>query len=67
MARASAPSMPTRRQIKAALEAVAQVHPGARIARVGPEGVNFEYPEGGAGSVALNRIDQLIEARHAKA
>lgn len=46
MARPSAPSMPTERQIQDAFKAVTLVHPDARIARVGPEGVTFEYPEG---------------------
>lgn len=46
MPRPSAPSMPTERQIQDAFKAVTLVHPGARIARVGPEGVTFEYPEG---------------------
>lgn len=45
MARPSAPSMPTERQIQEAHKAVALLSPGARIARVGPEGVTFEYPE----------------------
>lgn len=46
MSRRAAPSMPTQRQIHDALKAVTILHPGARIARVGPEGVTFEYPEG---------------------
>lgn len=46
MARPAAPSMPTERQIQDAFNAVALVHPGARIVRVGPEGITFEYPEG---------------------
>lgn len=46
MARRAAPSMPTERQIQDAFRAVSLVHPGARIARVGPEGITFEYPEG---------------------
>lgn len=46
MSRPSAPSMPTERQIHDAQKAVASINPGARIARVGPEGVTFEYPEG---------------------
>lgn len=50
MARPSAPSMPTERQIQDALKAVSSAHPGARIVRVGPEGVTFEYPEGRAAS-----------------
>lgn len=37
--------MPTERQIQEAHKAVATLHPGARIARVGPEGVTFEYPD----------------------
>jgi len=45
MARPSAPSMPTERQIQEAHKAVASLYPGARIARVGPEGVTFEYPD----------------------
>lgn len=52
MARPSAPSMPTERQIRDAAKAVATASPGARIARVGPEGVSFEYPEGRAGAGA---------------
>lgn len=46
MSRPSAPSMPTERQIQEAHKAVASLFPGARIVRVGPEGVTFEYPEG---------------------
>lgn len=46
MARPAAPSMPTERQIQDAHKAVTLLHPAARIARVGPEGVTFEYPEG---------------------
>ncbi|RWR14305.1 hypothetical protein [Paenirhodobacter populi] len=45
MSRPSAPSMPTERQIQEALKAVASLYPGVRIARVGPEGVTFEYPD----------------------
>lgn len=46
MSRPAAPSMPTERQIKDAHNTVAAIYPDARIARVGPEGVTFEYPEG---------------------
>lgn len=67
MARPFAPSMPTERQIQNAHKAVSQVYPGVRIARVGPEGVTFEYPDSGAGMLNMNRIDQMIEARRAKA
>lgn len=52
MARRSAPSMPTERQIQDAAKAVALVHPDARIARVGPEGITFEYPQGRAAAGA---------------
>ena len=45
MSRPSAPQMPTERQIQEAHKTVATLHPGARIARVGPEGVTFEYPD----------------------
>lgn len=67
MPRTAAPSMPTERQIRDALKAVALVHPDARIARVGPEGVTFEYPGNGMTAPNINRIDQLIEARRVKA
>lgn len=46
MSRPTAPSMPTERQIQEAHKIVASLNPGARIVRVGPEGVTFEYPEG---------------------
>lgn len=46
MSRPAAPSMPTERQIQDAHKVVAAINPGARIARVGPEGVTFDYPEG---------------------
>ncbi|CAM3154828.1 hypothetical protein PANO111632_05610 [Paracoccus nototheniae] len=45
MSRPSAPSMPTERQIQDAFKAVTLVNPGARIARVGPEGITFEHPD----------------------
>lgn len=49
MSKPSAPSMPTARQIEDAYKAVASVHRGARIARVGPEGITFEYPDATTG------------------
>lgn len=49
MPRPSAPSMPTARQIQEAHETVCALYPAARIARVGPEGVTFDYPEASAG------------------
>ena len=45
MSRPNAPSMPTEHQIKKAHETVVSLHPDARIASVGPDGVKFEYPE----------------------
>lgn len=49
MSRRPAPSLPTPDQIRKAFEAVAALSPGARIARVGPEGVTFEYPDASKG------------------
>lgn len=46
MSRTASPSMPTERQIAQAFKVVTTLHPNARIARVGPEGVSFEYPDG---------------------
>jgi hypothetical protein len=51
MSRSPAPSMPTERQIQEAHRAVTSLHPGARIERVGPEGVTFVYPEGKTGRI----------------
>ena len=45
LARPSAPSMPTERQIQDAHKTVASLYPGARIKRVGPGGVDFDYPD----------------------
>lgn len=45
MSRPGSPSMPTERQIQEAHKAVAALYPNARIARVGPEGVTFEYTD----------------------
>ena len=45
MSRRQAPSMPTEAQIKAAHQAVAKLHPEARIRSVGPDGVAFDYPD----------------------
>ena len=42
------PSLPTPKQIRAVHEAVAALHPGARIVKVGPEGVTFDYPDSSA-------------------
>lgn len=47
MARTPAPQMPTPKQIEDAHAAVCRLHPGARIVRVGPNGVEFEYPDRG--------------------
>jgi hypothetical protein len=45
MSRPAAPSMPTERQIKEAHEIVASLFPGARIKRVGPDGIEYDYPD----------------------
>lgn len=45
MTRPAAPSLPTARQIREAVKAVLDVCPDARVARVGPEGVTFRYPD----------------------
>lgn len=45
MARAGSPKMPTPHQIEEVHKAVTALHPGARIARVGPEGIEFTYPD----------------------
>ena len=44
MARPLAPSMPTPAQIEQAVAAVRQLHPEARVKRIGPDGVEFDYP-----------------------
>jgi len=45
MGRPSAPSMPTERQVIEAHKAVTAIHPKARIKSVGPDGVQFDYPD----------------------
>lgn len=45
MPRPSAPSMPTERQVADAHKAVTALHPNARIKSVGPDGVQFDYPD----------------------
>jgi len=47
MSKPASPSMPTRRQIAEAVEAVRELFPNARIAKVGPDGVEFAYPDVG--------------------
>ncbi len=37
--------MPTEKQIRDAVEVVTKLCPGARIVRVGPDGVEFDYPD----------------------
>lgn len=39
------PSLPTPKQIRDVHDAVSALHPGARIIRIGPEGLTFEYPD----------------------
>ena len=45
MSRPAAPSMPTERQIQDVYKAVAALQPDVRIKSVGPEGVEFDYPD----------------------
>jgi hypothetical protein len=40
-----APSLPTPKQIRDVHEIIAELYPGARIAKVGPEGITFIYPD----------------------
>lgn len=45
MSRTPAPAMPTEKQIRHADDIVRALHPGARIVRVGADGVTFAYPD----------------------
>lgn len=45
MSKPAAPSMPTKHQIEVAHNAVKALYPTARIKVVGPEGVQFDYPD----------------------
>lgn len=45
MPRPSAPSMPTERQVIEAHKTVTALHPKARIKCIGPDGVQFDYPD----------------------
>lgn len=47
MGRKASPSMPTRHQIVEAHSVARELCPGARIKGIGPEGVVFDYPDGG--------------------
>lgn len=58
MSRPAAPSMPTEKQVREAHAIVASLHPGAKILRVGPDGVTFDY--GGQG--AANNADRPFSA-----
>ena len=40
--------MPTKAQVTEAVALAQAVDPGARIKRVGPDGVEFDYPNAGA-------------------
>lgn len=44
MPRTAATSIPTSRQIQETHKTVVSIHPDARISRVGPDGIVFEYP-----------------------
>lgn len=43
MARPGAPSLPTPKQIADTFKSAKELCPGARISRVGPDGVHFTY------------------------
>ncbi len=45
MGKPAAPSMPTKHQIEEVHNAVKALHPTARIKGVGPDGVQFDYPD----------------------
>lgn len=45
MARPQAPSMPTPEQTKQAVATVRALYPDARLKRVGPNGIEFDYPD----------------------
>lgn len=50
MSRPAAPSMPTEKQVRDLYEIVASLHPGVKIARIGPDGIEFDYgSKGGSG------------------
>lgn len=61
MSRPAAPSFPTPKQISDTNETVAKLYPDARIARVGPNGVEFWYP-----SMAIPSGDNSPDAELAK-
>ena len=44
MPRQTAPALPTEKSIEMALQVVRKSFPNARIKRIGPEGVEFDYP-----------------------
>ncbi|MGR3783091.1 MAG: hypothetical protein ACU0DT_17735 [Albimonas sp.] len=46
MSRAPAPQMPTPTQVREAMKLAREIDPAARIARIGPDGVSFDYPGG---------------------
>ena len=54
MSRPGAPSLPTPKQVRDLHETVSALHPGARIVRVGPEGVAFDYPDAAARTAAAD-------------
>lgn len=47
MARPTAPSMPTPKQVKDAFEMAKKLCPGVRLTGIGPDGIRLEYPKGG--------------------
>jgi hypothetical protein len=61
--------MPTKDQVLRALQVVRQIDPSARVRRVGPDGVEFEYaaPQDDAAAREVTPLDAWRAKRHAGA
>ena len=49
--------MPTEAQVRAALALAREADPRARVKRLGPDGIEFDYPVGAAG----DDLDAMID------
>lgn len=68
MSRPAAPSMPTEKQIREAHAIVDSLHPGAKIARIGPDGISFDYGDApAANSNQWTGVPFAAGGRNAKA
>ena len=68
MARQPASGMPTKEQVLRALQIARQSDPSARVRRIGPDGVEFEYgPPGGLAASEPAPLDAWRARRHAGA